>query len=99
MPEQGLQEIELGAAQLDRLAAAMYLAGAGKFISGEAICVTAMRTLVNGRTRFGLAGPGGSASPDGCHDTPRISAADLDAQRIHRRPVLSGLINVYMHAV
>jgi hypothetical protein len=32
---------------------------AGKFISGEAICVTTMRTLVNGKTRFGLAGPGG----------------------------------------
>jgi Helicase C-terminal domain len=31
----------------------------GKFISGQAICVTTMRTLVNGRTRFGLAGPGG----------------------------------------
>lgn len=30
-----------------------------KFISGQAICVTTMRTLVNGRTRFGLAGPGG----------------------------------------
>jgi hypothetical protein len=32
---------------------------AGKFISGDAICVTTMRTLVNGRTRFGLAGPSG----------------------------------------
>ncbi len=31
--------------------------------------------------------------PDSRHDTPRISAADLDAQRIHRRPMLSGLIN------
>jgi hypothetical protein len=37
--------------------------------------------------------------PGGRHDTPRISAADLDAQRIHRRPVLSSLINEYMHAV
>jgi len=32
---------------------------AAKFFSGDAICVTTMRTLVNGRTRFGLAGPGG----------------------------------------
>jgi transposase InsO family protein len=37
--------------------------------------------------------------PGSRHDTPRISAADLDAQRIHRRPVLSSLINEYMHAV
>jgi replicative superfamily II helicase len=29
------------------------------FLSCEAICVTTMRTLVNGRTRFGLLGPGG----------------------------------------
>lgn len=27
-----------------------------KFVSGEAICVTTMRTLVNGKTRFGLLG-------------------------------------------
>ncbi len=32
---------------------------AGRFFSGDAICVTTMRTLVNGKTRFGLAGPGG----------------------------------------
>jgi hypothetical protein len=32
---------------------------AGKFLSGDAICVTTTRTLVNGKTRFGLAGPGG----------------------------------------
>jgi hypothetical protein len=31
----------------------------GKFIGGQAICVTTMRTVVNGRTRFGLAGPRG----------------------------------------
>lgn len=30
-----------------------------KFLSGEAICVTTMRTLVNGKTRFGLSGSGG----------------------------------------
>jgi Helicase C-terminal domain len=30
-----------------------------RFLSCEAICVTTMRTLVNGRTRFGLRGPGG----------------------------------------
>lgn len=32
---------------------------AAKFLSGDAICVTTMRTLVNGRSRFGLATPGG----------------------------------------
>jgi hypothetical protein len=30
-----------------------------KFLSAEAICVTTMRTLVNGKSRFGLLGPGG----------------------------------------
>jgi hypothetical protein len=30
-----------------------------KFLSGEAICVTTMRTLVNGKTRFGLSVTGG----------------------------------------
>ncbi|MFG3423370.1 helicase C-terminal domain-containing protein [Micromonospora sp. NPDC048063] len=29
-----------------------------KFLSGEAICVTTMNTLVNGKTRFGLSVPG-----------------------------------------
>lgn len=32
---------------------------ASKFLSGEAICVTTMQTLINGRTRFGLVGPAG----------------------------------------
>jgi Helicase C-terminal domain/DEAD/DEAH box helicase len=32
---------------------------ASRFLSGEAICVTTIQTLVNGQTRFGLAGPTG----------------------------------------
>jgi putative transposase len=36
--------------------------------------------------------------PDGEHHAPRIITGDLGAQRIHRRPVLSGLINEYMQA-
>lgn len=36
--------------------------------------------------------------PDGEHHAPRIIAGDLGAQRIHRKPVLSGLINEYMQA-
>jgi hypothetical protein len=32
------------------------------------------------------------------HHAPRIVAGDLGTQRIHRRPVLSGLINEYMQA-
>lgn len=30
-----------------------------KFVGGEAICVTTMQILINGKSRFGLAGPGG----------------------------------------
>lgn len=30
-----------------------------RFLSGQAICVTTLRTLVNGKSRFGLATPGG----------------------------------------
>jgi hypothetical protein len=33
--------------------------GSPKFFSGEAICVTTMQTLINGRSRFGVAGAGG----------------------------------------
>jgi transposase InsO family protein len=36
--------------------------------------------------------------PGSHHDAPRITAADLDAQRIHRKPVLGGLINEYSRA-
>lgn len=32
---------------------------ATQFLSGEAICVTTMQTLVNGKSRFGLSGPSG----------------------------------------
>jgi putative transposase len=35
----------------------------------------------------------------GCeHEAPGGTAADLDVQRIHRKPVLNGLINEYSRA-
>ncbi len=37
--------------------------------------------------------------PDREHDGPRVTAANLDAQRIRRKPVPGGLINEYAHAV
>ena len=33
--------------------------------------------------------------PDGKHDGGRLTVADLDRERIHRKPVLGGLINEY----
>ena len=36
--------------------------------------------------------------PDGEHDGGRFAVADLDRERIHRKPVLSGLINEYSRA-
>jgi hypothetical protein len=33
--------------------------------------------------------------PDRAHEEPRTTAASLDPQQIHRKPVLSGLINEY----
>ena len=36
--------------------------------------------------------------PDSHHDAPRVTAAGLGAQRIHRKPVLDGLINEYSRA-
>ena len=36
--------------------------------------------------------------PDADRDTPRATVTDLDTGRIHRRPVLGGLINEYTHA-
>jgi putative transposase len=36
--------------------------------------------------------------PDGERDPRRIAATDLESERIHRRPVLGGLINEYTHA-
>jgi putative transposase len=36
--------------------------------------------------------------PDGEHDGSHITAAGLDRERIHRKPVLSGLINEYARA-
>jgi putative transposase len=35
---------------------------------------------------------------DGEHDGGHLTIADLDRGRIHRRPVLGGLINQYMRA-
>ena len=36
--------------------------------------------------------------PDGEHDGSHITVTDLDRERIHRKPVLSGLINEYSRA-
>jgi putative transposase len=36
--------------------------------------------------------------PDGEHDGSRITVTDLDSERIHRKPVLGGLITEYTHA-
>ena len=36
--------------------------------------------------------------PDGEHDGGRFAVADLDRERIHRKPVLGGLINEYSRA-
>jgi transposase InsO family protein len=36
--------------------------------------------------------------PDGEHDGGHLTVADLDRERIHRKPVLGGLINEYTHA-
>jgi putative transposase len=36
--------------------------------------------------------------PDADRDTPRATVTDPGAARIHRRPVLGGLINQYTHA-
>jgi hypothetical protein len=37
--------------------------------------------------------------PDGVHDGGLLTVADLDRERIHRKPVLGGLINEYSRAV
>ena len=36
--------------------------------------------------------------PNGEHDGGHLTVADLDCERIHRKPVLSGLINEYTRA-
>ena len=36
--------------------------------------------------------------PDDELDAPRVTVTDLDGERIHRKPVLGGLINEYAHA-
>jgi transposase InsO family protein len=36
--------------------------------------------------------------PDGEHNPRPTAAADLDSDRIRRKPVLNGLINEYLHA-
>jgi putative transposase len=36
--------------------------------------------------------------PDGGHDGGHIFVTDLDRERIHRKPVLGGLINEYARA-
>jgi putative transposase len=36
--------------------------------------------------------------PDGEHDGGHLTVTDLDRERIHRKPVLGGLINEYARA-
>ena len=36
--------------------------------------------------------------PDGERDAPLVTVTDPDSERIHRKPVLGGLINEYIHA-
>jgi hypothetical protein len=36
--------------------------------------------------------------PDGDHDDGHLTVPDLDRERIHRKPVLGGLINEYSRA-
>ena len=36
--------------------------------------------------------------PDADRDTTCFTVTDLDTARVHRRPVLGGLINEYTHA-
>jgi putative transposase len=36
--------------------------------------------------------------PDGEHDRGHLTVADLDRERIYRKPVLGGLINEYSRA-
>ena len=36
--------------------------------------------------------------PDGEHDDSRLAVADLDRERIYRKPILGGLINEYSRA-
>jgi putative transposase len=40
----------------------------------------------------------GQRVPDGEHDDGRLAVADLDHERIYRKPVLGGLINEYSRA-
>jgi hypothetical protein len=37
-------------------------------------------------------------APDDEHDGGHLTATDLDRERIHRKPVLGGLINEYARA-
>jgi putative transposase len=36
--------------------------------------------------------------PDGELDAPRVTVTDFDTERTHRKSVVNGLINEYMHA-
>jgi len=40
----------------------------------------------------------GQRIPNRAHEEPRTTAASLDPQRIHRKPVPNGLINEYVSA-
>jgi putative transposase len=57
--------------------------------------------LMEYQTHYNMARPHQGIAqhvPDADRDIPRAAATDLDTARIHRRPVLGGLINEYTHA-
>jgi transposase InsO family protein len=57
--------------------------------------------LMEYQTHYNMARPHQGIAqhvPDADRDTPRTTVTDLDTTRIHRRPVLGGLINEYTHA-
>jgi putative transposase len=57
--------------------------------------------LTEYQTRYNTARPHQGIAqhvPGADRDTPCVTVTDLDTARIHRRPVLGGLINEYAHA-
>jgi len=57
--------------------------------------------LMEHQTHYNMARPHQGIAqhvPDADRDTPGATVTDLDTARIHRRPVLGGLINEYTHA-
>jgi hypothetical protein len=74
----------------------------GRFISGDAICVTTMRTLVNARSRFGLAGPGGrqpvrvgSIVIDDAHAAVALTEEETQARIPPEHPTYERLLHLF----